>query len=133
MERRVKILEFDGKGVDAFSLFYELQLSPESHAAGGITRHADGRLVIALSDVDADKIELIKQKLGEPKKVEEKRITSLPPSTSPPVVEFDFENVAKVSELECPFCHAKIKLKLKITSTRSTIEEADILNGAIQS
>lgn len=129
--KKVKVLEFENISHECTqSLFYELQLSPESHAMGGITLHADGRLVIALADVDADKVEIIKQKLGEPKKIEEKKITSLP-LPPPPIAELELNEIVSSKDIECPFCHAKLKLKPS-TKVRSMMEGVEILNGVTQ-
>ncbi|MEM3401596.1 MAG: hypothetical protein QXG89_06285 [Nitrososphaerota archaeon] len=131
MSKRVKILEFENVSYDsAESLFYELQLSPESHAAGGITRHADGRLVITLAEVDMNKLELIKQKLGEPKRAGEKQMALPPPQ--PPIAEFELTEIVTDREIECPFCRAKLKLKSKTAAIKSTTE-GELLNGSAQS
>ncbi|MCS7136312.1 MAG: hypothetical protein RMJ14_01770 [Nitrososphaerota archaeon] len=120
MPKRVKVLEFDKKDLDVSALFYELALSPESHAAGGITRHADGRVVITLDEEDFTKLDLIKQKLGEPKKTEEKETTNLPPP--PPEVKLSIEQTANSEGvIECPFCHVKLTLKH---------QRVDVLDGA---
>ncbi|MEM3066894.1 MAG: hypothetical protein QXI81_06145 [Nitrososphaerota archaeon] len=128
MEKRVKIIKLDEKalsdvGMTMTEIFYMLSLSPESHAAGGITRHANGEVEICLAETDIDKLESIKQILGEPKVVEEKRVTSKPPPPSP-TAELELAEVIASGEVECPFCHAKLRLKPKAS------QKADVQDGS---
>ena len=108
MRKRVAILEFREEqmvdaGLSAESLHLRLGLSRDS----SITLHADGRLVVELSEEDLPKADMVKGMLGEPKNEKTVVVRRAEPPPPQPTAEI----AAAGSEIECPFCRARLRLK----------------------
>jgi len=110
MRKRITILEFSEEqlidaGFDIEALYRNLGLSRSS----SITLHADGRLILSISEDDLSKVDAVKGILGQPKS--EKTVVIRKPEPPPP--QPSTEITATSSEIECPFCRAKLRLKME--------------------
>jgi len=108
MRKKVVILEFSEEqlidaGLDVEGLYSRLGLSRDS----SITLHADGRLILSISENDLSKVDAVKSMLGRPK--DEKTVIIRKPEVPPP--QPSAEITATDSEIECPFCRARLRLK----------------------